>query len=431
MRLPFWKQKATHAAASAKSMLFPMMAARAMAQNYSAYAVEGYAQNPITFACIEKIALAMQSVDLTLYQVKGGTRVRIEGDHPLLALLNRPNPTTSGREFLAAMARYWMIGGNSYLYGVNVDALKPRSAPPKELYLLQPNHVTIKENPGGQFPLAYEYRPGNSSATTYPVNALTGKSAVLHLKTFDPLDKWRGMPPLMAAAFAADVFNAGQKWNLSLLQNGAQPSGALMLKTTDGGSKELSEDQYRRLKQTIEEQYSGGANAGRPMLLEGGLEWKEMSQTAKDMDHEKNMLNNARWIASVYGVPPMLVNIPGESTYSNFEQAQQALWTESVLPKLSMILDALNIWLAPMFGDGLEIWYDEEMIPALETLRKQKADRVNAASYMTINEKRRAMGLDDADSGDVILVPAGNIPLELAGSMDLPEPGSPAAAAAV
>jgi phage portal protein BeeE len=122
----------------------------------------------------------------------------------------------------------------------------------------------------------------------------------------------------------------------------------------------------------------------------------------------------------------MLVNIPGESTYSNYEQAKQSLWTDSVLPKMQTILDMLNRWLAPMYGENLEIWYDEEMIPALEPLRKAKADRINASTFMRVNEKRRAMGLDDVEGGQVVLVPSANIPLELAGSVDLPEYGSQA-----
>ncbi|MCE9566349.1 MAG: phage portal protein, partial [Planctomycetes bacterium] len=55
-------------------------------------------------------------------------------------------------------------------------------------------------------------------------------------------------------------------------------------------------------------------------------------------------------------------------------------------------------------------------------------DRINAAEYMTINEKRRAMGMDDYEGGDVILVPFNDIPLEkVDSSVHLAEPGSPAA----
>jgi phage portal protein BeeE len=134
----------------------------------------------------------------------------------------------------------------------------------------------------------------------------------------------------------------------------------------------------------------------------------------------------ARDIALAYGVPPQLLGIPGDSTYSNYSEARTAFWTDTVLPELGWTLDALNRWLTPLYGEDLYVWYDEEMIPALETRRKEKAERINAASYMTVNEKRRAMGLDDVEGGDVIFVPSTNVPLELAGQIDLPEPGSPA-----
>lgn len=235
----------------------------------------------------------------------------------------------------------------------------------------------------------------------------------------------RGLSPMVAAAFGIDVFNAGQRWNLSLLQNGARPPGALVVKAADGTTSTLSDDQFLRLRTQIDEQYSGPANAGRPMLLEGGLEWREMGTNPKDMDYKESILTMARFIAAVYGVPPMLVNIPGESTYSNFEQARTALWTDTVLPLLSSVLDDLNRWFAPVFGEDVSLWFDEEMIPALEPLRKAKADRVNAATYMTIDEKREAMGLESykpsKSPGGTVLVPSSNVPLELAGAMEPPD----------
>ena len=273
-------------------------------------------------------------------------------------------------------------------------------------------------------PQAYEYRIGSNNVITFPVNPLTGISAIKHLKTYNPADQWTGLAPMTAAAFSVDILNEGAKYNLRLLQNGARPSGAMVLKGSDGTVKNLSEEQYLRLKDQLDQQYSGSNNAGRPMLLEGGLEWQEMSVSAKDMDHEKNMNKSARDIALVYGVPPVLLGIQGDSTYSNIAEAKLALWTDTVLPLLRTILSALNNWLEPMYGDGVVLWYDEEMIPALEPLRKLKADRIEASNSMTINEKRRAMGLDDVSGGDEILVDSGKIPLELVGDMGLAEAGS-------
>lgn len=428
MRFP-WRKPAERQLKSA-SLFVGAGAAKAMANNFETYALEGYSINPIIHACVDKIADAMSSVDIQLYTKKNGKRQLVDKAHPLKTLLcDKPNPAQSPGAFIAEFASFWLIGGNAYMYGVGADAASKKA--PTELWVLNTGKVKPVENPNGQLPSAYEYRPSPNKVERYEVNQLTGHSAIMHLKTFNPLSKWVGLPPVMAAAFAADVFNEGQKWNLGLLQNSARPSGALTMKNADGSLATLSEEQFDRLKAQIDDQYSGSANSGRPLLLEGGMEWNEMSQTAKDMDHERNMLNNARWIAGVYGVPPMLINIPGESTFSNFEQARMALWTDSVLPKLNVLLGELNRWLCPLYGQDLELWYDEEMIPALEPLRKEKADRINNADYMTIDEKRKAMGLDDLPSGmgNVILVQSSEVPLDLVGSMNLPEPGSPAAQA--
>ena len=39
-----------------------------------------------------------------------------------------------------------------------------------------------------------------------------------------------------------------------------------------------------RLKAELEASFQGRANAGRPLLLEGGLDWKPLSLSPKDMD---------------------------------------------------------------------------------------------------------------------------------------------------
>jgi len=169
----------------------------------------------------------------------------------------------------------------------------------------------------------------------------------------------------------------------------------------------------------IDNQFSGAENAGRPLLLEGGLDWVEMSLNPKNMEFLNGKHSTARDIALAFGVPPMLLGIPGDATYSNYAEAKLALWTDTVLPLLGVVQDGFNRWLSPLYGDGVVLWYDEETIPALEPLRKQKADRVNAATTMTINEKRRAMGQDDLPShiGDAILLDGRGILLGLDGSI--------------
>lgn len=389
---------------------------------YNDLATEGYSYNAIAYACINRIASSIASLDLQLYQRgKGGKLTKID-DHPLLDLLEQPNAAQSGKEFMEWLVSYFYVSGNAYILANS--GLK--KGLPSELQLLNPGKMKIE--PGRSlFPASYEYRPApDQGAVRYAVDQITGKSPVLQLKTFNPVNPWVGMSPMLAAAFGIDIFNSGNKWNKRLLDNNARPSGALVVKKGDGSPETLSEEQYQRLKEMIDSQFTGTDNAGRPMLLEGGLDWKEMSINPKDLDFLSGKNSAATDIGLVFGVPGQLIGIQGSQTFSNYEQAMLAFWTDTVLPRLGFILEALNRWLVPQFGENLYLWYDEEMIPALEPRRQQKATRINAAEYMTINEKRRAMGLDDVDGGDVVLVSQADIPLDLAGSLNLPEPGSAA-----
>ena len=391
---------------------------------YDKLAQEGYAECVVAFQCINKVAAAIASVEPQLYRRgRGGKLSKVES-HPLLDLMERPNAAQSGTEFMRHLVSYHQLSGNAYVLGNGLEGAF-REKRPGELQLLNPGKVRVTPGPGF-FAEAYEYRPDASRVITYPVDRISGRSAVLQLKTFNPLSPWYGLPPVLAAALGVDIHTGGQNWNKRLLDNGARPSGALIVKGGDGGQTELSDEQYARIKEMIDAQFSGQANAGRPLLLEGGLEWQEMSLNPKDMDFLEGKHSAARDIALAFGVPPQLVGIPGDSTYANYEQASLSFWTETVLPQLVLILEGFNRWLTPLYGDDLYLWFDEEMIPALEPRRNQKATRINASGYMTINEKRRAMGLDDVEGGDVVLVQSSTIPLDLAGQMDLPEPGSPA-----
>ncbi|QDV34921.1 phage portal protein [Tautonia plasticadhaerens] len=408
------------------TFLYGIGAARWLERRFDLLAKDGYEQNPIVYACVTKLARASASVDLHVYRKQGGKLVKLE-NHPLLKLLERPNPMAGGRSFREAMATYRLIGGNAYVHGEGIDPFSRKGNPPKELWLLPTQSVTVQAQPQSALPAWYDYRPGQAKPIRFPVDRITGKCAILHLKTVNPLNPSIGLPPLVAAAFGVDTFNSGQAWNKALLDNEARPSGALEIVDREGKPVSLTDDQRSSLKRMLDDRFSGKHNAGKPMVLEGGMKWTPISLSPKDMDHRETMLVTARFIAGVFHTPPQLVNIPGESTYSNYGEAKVAYYSDTVIPFLESDLEELNNWLAPLFGDDLVIWYDEEAIPALEPRRKEKGDRINAATYMTVNEKRRAMGLDDVDGGDVVLVPSTNIPLELAGEIpDLAEPGSDA-----
>jgi HK97 family phage portal protein len=195
---------------------------------------------------------------------------------------------------------------------------------------------------------------------------------------------------------ALDIHNAASRWNKALLDNSARPSGALVYAAADGGN--LSSDQFDRLKEELEAGYGGPARAGRPMLLEGGLDWKAMSLTPKDMDFIEARNAAARDIALAFGVPPMLLGIPGDNTYANYQEANRALWRQTVLPLAARTADALGAFLAAHYEEEFRLEFDRDGVEALAADREALWARLEAASFLTNDEKRTAAGYGPRDS---------------------------------
>ncbi len=362
-----------------------------MPREYHRFADEGYGRNVIVYRCISLIAQSAASVPWLLYHTDGEEKKEIR-KHPLLDLLARPNPSHGGSEFIEHLFAFRMISGNVFVQAVGADS----NEPPKELHILRPDRVTIVAG-SGYFPKAYRYTVGDNYKDFY-VNQLNGKSAILHIKNFHPLNDYYGLSPIESAAYSIDQHNQAAVWNQALLQNGARPSGALVVNAENNGT--LTDDQYNRIKAQMDEQFSGAINSGRPLLLEGGLDWKEMSISPKDMDFISGKHSSARDIALAFGVPPQLLGIPGDNTYNNFAEARLALWESTIIPLLQNVTDTFNNWLSPMFGEGLKLDYDLDEVSALTPRREKMWAKVQKAEFMTINEKRQAIGLDSIEGGD-------------------------------
>lgn len=349
------------------------------------FADEGYRKNVIAHRAIAMVSTAAASVPWKLTQRTARTSKLVEV-HPLLSLLNNPNPLQGSTELCEALYSHRLIAGNAYLH-----AIGPRDGSPLELHVLRPDRVAVVPGPGG-VPKAYRYTIDNKSVDV-PVDGISGQSRILHLKNFHPLDDWYGLSPMEAAAYSIDQHNQCGAWNQSLLQNGARPTGALMVKAGEGNPGTLTESQYARLKTQLDEQFSGASNAGRPLLLEGGLEWKEMSINPRDMDFINIKHSAARDVALAFGVPPQLLGIPGDNTYANLKEARLALWEQTILPLLENVTDALNNWLVPMFDTSLSLSLDQDAIPIFAEKRDAYWERISRADFLSAEEKRKLLGV--------------------------------------
>ena len=372
---------------------------------YADLAKEGYLKNAIAYRCINEISKGASAVP---FIIKSGDQIIDE--HPLIDLLNRPNPQQSYSEFFNSLFGYVLLSGNAYILKVGGER-----GFPKELHQLRPDRIEIKGS-GNPIPERYNYMVNGRVQNSYEVDQENGFSELKHVKLWNPLDDYYGLSPMSAAAAEIDQFNMSTKHNVNLLQNGARPSGAVIFKPKDdsGFAVNLTESQRQQLLTDLNNRFSGAGNAGRPMLLEGDFDWKEMGLTPKDMDFKalKNMA--ATDIALCFGVPSQLVGVPDSQTYSNVAEARLALYEETIIPHLRKVASDLNEWLVPMFDERLSLEFDIDSIPALSERRRKIYENVTSAvreGIMTRNEAREIIGLQKVNGADDLYVSANLFPI--------------------
>ncbi|WP_293575251.1 phage portal protein [Phaeobacter sp.] len=353
----------------------------------------GFAANPVGHRAVKMIVEAAAALPLVLQDDS-----RRYDSHPILTLLARPNPMQGRAELLEALYGHLLLSGNAYIKaaglpqgGAEQTTEQTSGGPntlPTELHVLRPDRMRVVPGADG-WPIAYDYEVGGRKRR-YDVSPRAPQ--ICHLRSFHPQDDHYGLSPMQAAAMAVDVHTAASRWSKGLLDNAARPSGALVWTSSDGMGV-MQEDQFRRLSDEIQANYQGARNAGRPMVLEGGLDWKPMGFSPSDMEFQQTKEAAARDIALAFGVPPMLLGLPGDATYANYQEANRAFFRLTVLPLVSRVAAALSDWLS-LFGDQpLVLRPDLDQVPALAGEREAHWRRISRADFLTRAEKRALLGL--------------------------------------
>ncbi len=335
-------------------------------RSYEAQVRDGYAGNAIAQRAVKLVAEGVGSAPL------GASAPE------LVALVEA---RSGGQALLETVAAQMLLHGNAY-----VQVLRDAEGGVGALYALRPERVSVEVDAGG-WPTAYRYAVRERRVR---LDAEGPRPDVVHIRSFNPVDDHYGMGCLGAASGAVAVHNAAGKWNKALLDNAARPSGALVYDPGDGAA--LSAEQFERLKTEMEAGFAGAGNAGRPMLLEGGLRWQALSLSPADMDFVGLKAGAAREIALAFGVPPMLLGLPGDATYANYREANKALWRLTVLPLAGTILSGLAQGLAGWF-EAAALSVDLDRVPALAEDRQHLWASVSAADFLSVEEKRAMVGV--------------------------------------
>jgi HK97 family phage portal protein len=338
------------------------------ARSYQAQFDEVFRKNPVGQRAVRLVAGMLGALT-------------IDGDERAVELV-----TTDG--LLEAITANLLLHGNSY-----VQLIADGRDRPEELCLLRPERVSVVSDEKG-WPVAYLYRAAGQVTRFDRLDPLE-RQQIAHLKSLHPRDDHYGMGCVEAACPAATVHNRASRWNKALLDNAARPSGALSYEPADGSV--LSAEQFKRLKEELGQEFSGNANAGRPLLLEGGLKWQALSLTPADMDFVALKEGAARDIALAFGVPPVLVGLPGDATYANAREAGRALYRQTILPMAGRILTALGGMLSDWLGP-VKLAVDTDQLSELADDRAKLWEAVGGAAFLSDEEKRDMLGFKEKGS---------------------------------
>jgi len=397
--------------------------------SYENFAKEAYMENVISYQCINQIAESISSIPWRLGTEDSKGKFTESTDWNIKRPFIRANIFESFSTLLYKMICYWYLRGDSYVERNLPKIIMGDNAFPREFWCYRPDKISIETDERG-FPVKYIYQDG-SNKKEWPIDLLTGKCDLLHLKTFHPLNEIYGMPVIKPASKEIDISNEGNKWNMRLMMNEARPGMIVMLKGF------LTEDQFLSLEKQLQSKHAGSTNAGNSLILEseeGIVDVKPYSWSPKDIDFIEGGREVARRICAGYKYPPMLMGIPGDNTYSNYQEARTALWEDTCFPKLKYFINEFSCWL---FGIGDDVGFGEsagqqliikpdmEDIPALAYKQNLIWDRVDKAKdILTINERREIIGKEPLENGDVVFVSSSMLTLDQA--LEPPEPPPPA-----
>ena len=389
-------------------------------------AAQFYQENSVIFAAIDIIAQEFARIAPIVRDVESG---EIIPDHPLLALLKKPNPYDTEDSFLSAWARNFLITGNAFL-----TANGNVKIPPIQLFARLPGDVNVMPSATDGFPEQYEVSSGGTaSQVVYHRVALptmqlftaddidrfglfrfyASREAgipdleLLHTRNYNPnieVSNSIGLSKLSSVFYEGCQLDQGNVHNLSLLRRGARPTAII----SEQDNSALTDDQMEALKSQFNNYYSGAENAGRPMFLPRGLEFKEFSVSNKDMDYIALRTASSNAIYNAFRVPLALMSTES-MTLDNFREAKLFLYDNAVIPLADMLYGELTNFLIPRYGEDpfkVRVTVDMETIPALEPRRLDKVKSMKDLGIFTTNELRQELGREDVDGGDVIAEPA-------------------------
>lgn len=361
-----------------------------------------------TYANINAIAERVADIHFELYKFSSGRNednVEKLDQHEALDLLLRVNDYQTKWDLIYTFVSHMLSMGEAAWY--LVGRTTPSSLP-TEIWALRPDYLKIipGDLENNEFIKRYEYKiPGKDTVIFEPWE-------ILFFRSPHPTNAYRGYGVIEAAATDIDIDLYANRYNKNFFGNFARPDGVLM--TEQALSPEVAE----RVENRWGSKYGGTENAGKTAILEKGLKYEAIQPTAKDMD----FLEQQRWtrdkLMAMFRNTKTILGITEDVNRANAEASELVWIKHNIKPKMQRLVDNLNEFLIPIYGDNLFLSF-EDPLPESTELKFAEYEKGHNR-WLTTNEIREREGLDPVEGGDVLYIPFTIQPM-LASTAEEPE----------
>ncbi len=349
-----------------------------------------------TYACVNLLAGTQASLPLMVYRTDPRGVRTVAKDHPLYFVLHdSPNYDQTAVDFWEFMCAGLELHGNAYAV-----IAKKVNGEIGSLIPVRPDIVSVKRPAPGVIEYSWT---DEGKAQRYT------QEQILHIRGFGggPLG---GASTLSVCRQAFDAAVSADHAAHSMFGNGAMPSGIL---STD---KPLNGDQRKEAEKLLSEKFVGALNAGRPMLLDNGVKWEQLTISPEDAQMLETRRFGVEEICRVFGVPPHMVGHTESSTSwgTGLEQQTLGFVKFTLRRRLNRIEQALEKQLLPLSERRAGVTIEFNLEGLLRGDSKGRSEFYNTMTMMgamTVNEVRALENLPPIDGGDIARVQMQNQPL--------------------
>ncbi|MDJ0806442.1 MAG: phage portal protein [Gammaproteobacteria bacterium] len=331
------------------------------------------------YGCVRIIAEAIASLPLKIYERTDDGRQL--ADHPLNNLFMLPNGIQTGFEMREFKASSLLLRGNFYAQ----KAMSNRGVI-GEIIPLYPQHMNIDKDDRGR--LVFDYQESGA-------NRIFSQSEIWRIAGLGS-NGVTGLSPITQGRESIGLALALEEHGATLFRNGTQTDKVFEIPTA------LSDEAYERLKKQIAE-HQGSSNAHKPMILEGGLQSKNIGMNNEDSQFIESRKLQIADIARFYRVPLHMLNELDKATFSNIEHQSIEFVRDTLTPWLVRIES--SIYRDLLTPEERERYFAKHSVNALLRgdikARFESYEKAINGGWLSGNEARewedmnRVEGLDD------------------------------------